>query len=157
MKSELDIKIALNDMLYGCFGENTRVYGREVQQGFIEPCFFTDVRLSNTDLLASGFDLRTYNIYINYFQNEDEYSEANDLKIVSKIRNYLIANDRDKRNPVLLIDGQTCLVESFSYDYVGDQNRLEIAFDLNLDQCTQEEDFEDDFETMSTIKLKTEI
>lgn len=157
MKSELDIKIALNDMLYGCFGEDTRVYGREVQQGFIEPCFFTDVRLSNEDKIAPAFSLRNYNVYITYFQDEEDYSEVNDLEVVNKIRNYLISNDRDKRSMVLIIDGQTCLVESFSYDYIGDQNRLEIAFDLNLDQCTQDESFDDDYKIMSEIKLKEEI
>lgn len=157
MKSELDIKIALNDMLYGCFGEDTRVYGREVQQGFIEPCFFTDVRLSSEDKIAPVFSLRNYNVYITYFQNDEDYSEANDLEAVNKIRNYLISNDRDKRSMVLLIDGQACLVESFSYDYTGEQNRLEIAFDLNLDQCTQDESFDDDYKTMGEIKLKEEI
>ena len=158
---ELMLKQAINNMLTKCFGEDDRIYGHEVTQGYIEPCFFTDLRLASDEQSSATTTLKVYNVYIYFFQNLDEYDESIDYKVMKKLRLWLIDNSPAKNCYILPVGHRRLTVHSLSNTRIGENyDRFEISFTLRFnDGSLIPIDYEDvgDHESKTDIKESVNV
>lgn len=112
-----DIKATLNSYLEEKY-KNIKIYGKDVAEGYITPCFFTSVisfpeTQSNKNFVSSGF---TYKIA--YFQSVKD--EVDQLEKLDEIY--------DLFEKSIVIKDRTLLIKEKDFEYIGEKSDiLEIS------------------------------
>lgn len=142
--SEIALKSSINEFLRNLFGENTRIYGHEVVQGYDAPCFFTSILLTNEKAFSATTSLKTYRCYITLLQSPEDFNEVLCFQVLDKIRKGLIENDPSLSHYVLKVDDRYLSADEFSYSFNGeDQDVFEISFTLQLpDNLTEDRGYD---------------
>jgi hypothetical protein len=130
--SEKGIKIAINDLLNKTFPD-VPVYGRDTVQGYVRPCFFTDMYIVSEEEVNFSTVSKVINCFITFFQKDNEYNEILDLNVIKALKTNLILNDPQKRHMMLKVGDRFLKVQTVETDYVGTENNiLEITLQFNF-------------------------
>lgn len=139
MVKSVDIKKAINELLHNTFPE-IRIYGKEVTQGHIRPCFFTEF-YENSSQKNKVYIEHTATCYITYLQEKEDELEA--LQIWDELK--------EKIQGKLKVKDRYLNVEDAEYQWIGkDSNILQIEINL---QYTDTKTITETREKMKTMKL----
>lgn len=135
----VDVKKAINELLHNTF-PNIRIYGKEVTQGHIRPCFFTEF-YENSSQKNKTYIEHSVTCYITYLQGNADELEA--LQIWDELK--------EKIQGKLKVKDRYLNVTDTEYQWIGkDSNILQIEIDI---EYTDSITIKETHEKMKTMKL----
>lgn len=144
----VEIKKAVNKLLKGRYPPpQYRIYGKEIQEGYIEPCFFTEILDKGSGAETRNFAKGGFTIKITYFQPEK--NELDQLEKVDEIK--------DLFGPFFCVGDRRLIISEFSHGYIGEyQDILQINIEFNYRENTQKEDTAPMMEEIAVIMKEGE-
>lgn len=110
-----------------------KVYGKEIQEGYTAPCFFTEILDKSSRAETKNFSGGGFTIKITYFQEEN--NELDQLEKVDEIK--------DLFGLVFCVGDRKLTIGDFTHDYIGEyQDILQISIEIDYKENTQKEDME---------------
>lgn len=150
---EIEVKTALNDMIASFFDGN--IYGTETEEGYVEPCVFTTIRL-NSESVSDGISSRLrYRIYITYFQRDDEYSEEEVYDFFHLLRIALLRNDPQRRHYVFKFGSTFAEAKEIELNWIGAESKIpefSFAIEYNSNTCMIDDDL--NYDIMQNIEFE---
>ena len=108
-----------------------RIYGKEIQEGYDTPCFFTEVIDRGSRGETKNFAKAGFTIKITYFQAEK--NELDQLKKVDEIKSLF--------GLIFYVGNRRLTVGEFSHDFIGKyQDILQISIEIDYKENTKKED-----------------
>ncbi len=108
-----------------------RIYGKEIQEGYDTPCFFTEVIDRGSRGETKNFAKGSFTIKITYFQAEK--NELDQLKKVDEIKSLF--------GLIFYVGNRRLTVGEFSHDFIGEyQDILQISVEIDYKENTQKAD-----------------
>lgn len=108
-----------------------KIYGKEIREGYDEPCFFTEILDKGSGAETKNFAKGGFTIKITYFQKEK--NELDQLEKVDEIK--------DLFGLIFCVGDRKLTIGEFSYDYIGEyQDILQISIEIDYKENTQKED-----------------
>ena len=120
----IELKKGLIELMQTVF-PNHNYYSMEVVEDYDRPCFFTQLKPTNT--MAKNYNKKNNQMtfYIDYLQ--EQIDEVDMLETIDKLRNLFELSVR--------IEDRSIDVEGFDWDFVGTKrNILEVSIDLQWDE-----------------------
>ena len=136
------IKKAVNEKITNIYPD-IRLYGKEVSQGYITPCFFTSLVSQPITNANKHFIQGGVNVKILYFQ--DVKDEADQLTKMDEIF--------EAFGKKIEIDGRVLEIKEKEFDYVGEKSDI---LEMTLKIPYMENQFEED-ETEKATDYKLSI
>jgi hypothetical protein len=110
--------------------EKYRIYGKEIKEGYIAPCFFTEILDKGSSAETKNFAKGGFTIKITYFQKEK--NELDQLEKVDEIK--------DLFGLIFYVEDRKLTIGDFSHDYIGEyQDILQISIEVDYNENTQKE------------------
>ena len=127
-----EIKKAVNELLKGRYPPpQYRIYGKEIREGYIAPCFFTEILDGGSRAETKNFARGSFTLKITYFQTEK--NELDQLEKVDEIK--------DLFGLFFCVGDRKLTTGEFSHDYIGEyQDILQISIEIDYKENTQKED-----------------
>ena len=120
----IELKKGLIELLQTIFPDYN-YYSMEVVEDYDRPCFFTQLKPTNTQAKNYNTKNNQMTFYIDYLQ--EQIDEVDMLETIDKLRNLFELSVR--------IKDRSIDVEGFDWDFVGTKrNILEVSIDLQWDE-----------------------
>ena len=128
----VEVKKVVNELLKGRYPPpGYKIYGKEIQEGYTAPCFFTEIIDKGSRAETRNFARGGFAVKITYFQTEK--NELDQLEKVDEIK--------DLFGLVFCVGNRKLTVGEFSHDYIGEyQDILQISVDIDYKENTSTED-----------------
>lgn len=108
-----------------------KIYGKEIREGYKEPCFFTEILDRGSSAETKNFAKGGFTVKITYFQ--EVKNESDQLEKADEIK--------DLFGLFFCVGDRKLTVGEFSYDYIGEyQDILQISIEIDYKENTQKED-----------------
>lgn len=108
-----------------------KIYGKEIKEGYIAPCFFTEILDRGSRGETKNFAKGGFTIKITYFQ-----AEKNELDQLEKVDGI-----KDLFGLFFCVGDRKLTIGDFSHDYIGEyQDILQISIEIDYKENTQKED-----------------
>lgn len=126
----VEIKKAVNRLLKGRY-PTYKIYGKEIAEGYDEPCFFTEIIDGGSRAETTNFAKGRFTVKITYFQSKK--NELDQLEKADEIK--------DLFGLFFCVENRKLTVKEFSHDYIGEyQDILQISVDFEYAENTHKED-----------------
>ena len=111
--------------------EQYKIYGKEIQEGYEPPCFFTEILDLGSKAETKNFAKGAFTIKITYFQKErnelDQLEKADEIKELFGM--------------VFCVGDRKLTVGEFSHDYIGEyQDILQISIRIDYKENTYQKE-----------------
>lgn len=108
-----------------------KIYGKEIQEGYDAPCFFTEILDKGSKAETKNFAKGGFTVKITYFQKEK--NEFDQLEKVDEIKCLF--------GLFFCTGNRKLTIGEFSHDYIGEyQDILQISIEIDYKENTQKED-----------------
>lgn len=108
-----------------------KIYGKEIQEGYDLPCFFTEILDKGGAAETRNFAKGGFTVQITYFQTAK--NELDQLEKVDEIK--------DLFGLFFRVGDRKLTIGGFSHDYIGEyQDILQISIEIDYKENTQKED-----------------
>lgn len=127
-----EIKKAVNELLKRRYPPpQYRIYGKEIQEGYEAPCFFTEILDGGSSAETKNFAKGSFTVKITYFQ--ETKNELEQLEKVDEIK--------DLFGLFFCVGDRKLTTGEFSHTYIGEyQDILQISIDIDYRENTRKED-----------------
>ncbi len=125
----VEIKKAVNELLKGRYPPpQYKIYGKEIQEGYTAPCFFTEIMDKGSRAETKNFAKGGFTVKITYFQAEK--NELDQLEKVDGIKKLF--------GLVFCVGDRKLTVGEISHDYIGEyQDILQVSIEIDFHENTQ--------------------